>query len=141
MDFIKIALAVSGLAINSILDLRRKRISLLVTIFYGLLGVGYQITNKEMGVWMMVSLLPGLLVLAFAKLSKEKIRYGDGLILLALGCYLNIEEMALVCMIAVCFAGILALILLVFFHKGRNYVIPFVPFLLCGYVLEVLLCG
>lgn len=141
MDFFKIALAVSGLAINSILDLRRKRISLLVTIFYGLLGVGYQIATDKIGGWMVVSLLPGLLALFLAKLTKEKIGYGDGFILLALGCYLNIEEMVLVSMVAVCFAGILALILLVFFHKNRDYAIPFVPFLLCGYVLEVLLWG
>ena len=86
MDFIKIALAVSGLAINSILDLRRKRISILVTIFYGLLGVGYQIITHKIGGWMIVSLLPGLLVLTFAKLTKENSGYGDDFILLPLGC-------------------------------------------------------
>lgn len=141
MEIIKIGITISGLLWNSISDLKEKRISLLVTGFYALTGVGYQIINKQMGSWMVVSLLPGLLVLAFAKITREKIGYGDGFLLLSLGCYLNIEEMLLVCMIAVCLAGVIALILLVFFHKGRDYAIPFVPFLLCGYVMECFLCG
>lgn len=140
MEMLKIGITISGLLWNSISDLKEKRISLLVTGVYALIGVGYQIINKQMGSWMVVSLIPGLLVLAFAKLTREKIGYGDGFLLLSLGCYLNIEEMVLVCMIAVCLAGVIALILLVFFHKGRDYAIPFVPFLLCGYVMECFLC-
>ncbi len=141
MEMLKIGITISGLLWNSISDLKEKRISLLITGFYAVIGVGYQIINKQMGSWIIVSLIPGLLVLAFAKLTREKIGYGDGILLLSLGCYLNIEEMVLVCMIAVCLAGIIALILLVFFHKGRDYAIPFVPFLLCGYVMECFLCG
>lgn len=141
MEMLKIGITISGLLWNSISDLKEKRISLLITGFYAVIGIGYQIINKQMGSWIIVSLIPGLLVLTFAKVTREKIGYGDGILLLSLGCYLNIEEMVLVCMIAVCLAGIIALILLVFFHKGRDYAIPFVPFLLCGYVMECFLCG
>ncbi len=141
METVKIGITISGLIWNSILDLREKKISLMVVIFYALIGMGYQIINKNLGFWIVAALIPGLLALAFAKLTREKIGYGDGLLLLALGCYLAIEELVLVCMIAVCLAGTVALILLLFFHKGRDYAIPFVPFLLCGYIMECFLCG
>ena len=141
MEWIKNGMIIAGLVWNSILDLREKRVSLLVTVLYGLLGIGYQILQKEIGFWMIASFLPGLSALALAKLTREKIGYGDGFMLLALGCYIRLEEMAWVCMIAVCLAGLFALILLAFFHKKRDYAIPFVPFLLLGYVMETYLCG
>jgi prepilin signal peptidase PulO-like enzyme (type II secretory pathway) len=65
-------------------------------------------------------------------MTGQKVGYGDGLLLLALGCYLVWEDMLLMCMAAVFCGGIWGLVLMIFFHKNKDYEIPFVPFLFLG---------
>ena len=74
-------------------DLREKKISLLylkigagVALMFLLWGIGNQ-GIKIMDI--LVSCLPGILFLSLAKLTKEKIGEGDGLLFLIIGCCLE----------------------------------------------------
>lgn len=78
------------------------------------------------------SLLPGILFLLLSFLTREKVGYGDGLLLLVLGLCVGFRS----CLIDVCIgligASIFALGLLVFRKAQRNSEIPFIPFLVMG---------
>lgn len=78
------------------------------------------------------SLLPGTLFLLLSFLTREKVGYGDGLLLLVLGLFVGFRS----CLIDVCIglicASAFALILIVFRKAQRNSEIPFVPFLAIG---------
>lgn len=82
--------------------------------------------------------VPGLVCLGLGWLTKEGIGYGDGLMLLCLGCFLSLQQLLSVCLSALTLAGIAAMLLLLVFHKGRKTEIPFVPFLLAGYGISLL---
>lgn len=140
MEIIELLLAASGLVINTILDVKFKKISIRVTVIYGLLGIVFQIVKQTVGLWMLSSLFPGLIAILLARVTGEKIGYGDGLLILAMGCYFTISELSYICMTAVCMAGVVALLFLVVLKKSKDYAIPFVPFLFWGYVLECLIC-
>jgi leader peptidase (prepilin peptidase)/N-methyltransferase len=126
--------ALAGLLWLSAEDLCRKEISLLPVIGMAAIGAGCSLLGGDWtDVSVLLRFLPGLLVLLLARLTDESIGYGDGWVLLALGCFLDPEDLVSLCMAAISCAGIAALFLLLVLHRGRHAQIPFVPFLLLGY--------
>ena len=136
MELVGTCLCGSGLLINGVIDLREKQVSLWITVLYGIVGIFWRIYCGTLSWNLLAALVPGAFCLIFAKLTGEKIGYGDGFMLLAAGCHLDWRQMLFMCMAAITCAGIVALILCLFFHKGKNYEIPFVPFLFLGYMME-----
>ena len=124
------------LCIQSYWDLRYKEIPSVVSVIGGLLGACIWCWTDKNGIEMVLSLLPGILCLFCGWISKEEVGYGDGILLCVLGIYYTLEELVVIGMIAIGSAGICGLVLLILFHKNRRYEIPFVPFLLLGWVIE-----
>lgn len=83
--------------------------------------------------------LPGLLMLVAGYLSKEAVGYGDGGMLICCGIYLTFSESMMLMIISLLLAAGSAGILLVFKRISRKEPLPFLPFLLAGYV--ILLAG
>lgn len=82
-----------------------------------------------------LGLLPGIFMLILAWSTRESIGYGDGLVILCMGCFYALGEMMAIVMIAITIAGIAALGLLIFGHKNRKSEFPFVPFLLGAHLV------
>jgi leader peptidase (prepilin peptidase)/N-methyltransferase len=132
MEWFGLGLEFAGLAVNGIMDIRSREISLWITGIYAAAGLLWRFCAGTLTWEILFSLIPGILCLGAAKLTGEKVGYGDGFLLLALGCYLVWEDMLLLCMAAVICGGIWGLVLIIFFHKNKDYEIPFVPFLFLG---------
>ena len=139
MEQFKELVLISGLLFNSILDIRKKRVSVIVIIIMGVCAVAYNFyynlfTLPES----LLSFVPGIIMLILAFLSDESIGYGDGVLMLCLGLFAGMEEIFLICMLAVSVAGIMAMIFVFICHKRKDYEIPFVPFILLkAFVLSV----
>ena len=123
-----------------VFDIKSKRLPLWIT------GAG---VGVGMILWMIegscdfmrfTSIIPGILCLVIAKVSREAIGYGDGLLLCMMGFYLECLTLIGICLWAFTLAGILGLFLLVTKRKKGKQEIPFVPFLFLGFLLEVILC-
>lgn len=122
-------------------DLREKEIPVWVTILGGILGLILSVFEERTMLDMVYAFLPGIFCLFFAKISREAIGYGDGILLCGLGCMYSIEKLLSICMIASVLGGITALVLFIFFHKKGNYEIPFVPFLFLGWLVDTMMVG
>jgi leader peptidase (prepilin peptidase)/N-methyltransferase len=128
--------ALAGLILLSAEDLIRKEISLIPVGIMAAVGALCSVLAGEWtGIYVLLQFLPGVLVLIFAKISREYIGYGDGWVLLSLGCFLSVDDLVGMCMISLTCAGFVALFMLLVMHRGRRTQIPFVPFLLIGYVV------
>ena len=77
--------------------------------------------------------------LAVSVITKGALGMGDGWLMMALGTALETEEFLIMLLIGLGCSAVWAGILLVVLHRGRNAEIPFVPFLLLGYIGGVLL--
>lgn len=77
----------------------------------------------------------GYLCLYWLGVQEKSIGYGDGLVILCMGCFYALGEMMAIVMIAITIAGIAALGLLIFGHKNRKSEFPFVPFLLGAHLV------
>ncbi|MDF2513015.1 MAG: putative rane protein [Herbinix sp.] len=123
------------LILSSIQDLLKKRIGLWIIILGGgiicaFIPFYHTITLFDR----LGGVVVGGVVIVISLATGGKIGLGDGLLLcitgIGLGFWSNLELFAL----ALLFAAILSIILMIFRLADRKKSIPFVPFLLLGYV-------
>ena len=122
------------LLFSSFLDIRKREISIPVTLLFGLAGVVYSVRSGRTMTDYLIPLGIGILILGGSVLTRGQVGMGDGWMLLALGCMLRMEcyiQMACIGMLlAAAYSGVLMLV----FRKNRKTEIPLVPFLLLGYI-------
>ena len=122
------------LLFSSFLDIRKREISIPVTLLFGLAGVVYSVRTGRTMTDYLIPLGIGILILGGSVLTRGQVGMGDGWMLLALGCMLRMEcyiQMACIgLLLAAAYSGVLMLV----FRKNRKTEIPLVPFLLLGYV-------
>lgn len=119
-------------------DLREKKISLLylktgagVALMFLLWGIGNQ-GIKIMDI--LVSCLPGILFLSLAKLTKEKIGEGDGLLFLIIGCCLDSKESWMLWQLSLLLSFLFSFLMLIMKkYKGESQ-IAFIPFVWFAHV-------
>ena len=129
-------IAVAYMGICAAFDMRSREIPLLWIMIGIAASAGFGIwriaegavTITEAG----ISLLPGGFFLLTGYGTKEKVGYGDGLLLLAAGLFLGAYRCFLALCIGLVLSAAAALFLLVFRRADRNSQIPFVPFLPIG---------
>jgi len=120
-------------------DLKNKKIKNTYLITGGISGIIFNIAkigkgNYFLGQWLM-ALLPGLIFLFFAKMTREKIGLGDGMILLILGNFYDISEICIILQAALLFLMIVSTGLLCSKKVPVDYHIPFLPFLWIAHTL------
>lgn len=121
------------LAGNSFTDLRIRRINFRFSCICAFCGVLLCISAGKNPLAVSCALIPGIFMTAAGIFAKEQIGLGDGLVILISGLFLTLPEVLSVCAAASLFSLIPAGIL--FLRRNKNAKIPFVPFLLAGYVL------
>ena len=113
-------------------DIREKSVDVRPILLAGLAGIAIRIIVKDEGIpVLLAALAPGMLLLAVALTSRGGVGTGDGLSLLVLGLYFPPEEVWMILFLALCFGGIMGMLLL-FRGRGRGHSIPFLPCLLVG---------
>lgn len=138
-DGVKELCTVVFLAMNSWLDIRRREISLLLTVVYAGCGIIYSILQGRKIQDVLISAGIGILFLAAGLISRGAIGAGDCWILLALGALLDTETYIRMLCIGFFLAAFWSGILLVIRRKSRKTEIPLVPFLLAGYIGGILI--
>ena len=138
-DGVKELCTVFFLAMNSWLDIRRREISLLLTVVYAGCGIIYSILQGRKIQDVLIPAGIGILFLAAGLISRGAIGAGDCWILLALGALLDTETYIRMLCIGFFLAAFWSGILLVIRRKSRKTEIPLVPFLLAGYIGGILI--
>lgn len=138
-DGVKELCTVIFLAMNSWLDIRRREISLLLTVVYAGCGIIYSILQGRKIQDVLIPAGIGILFLAAGLISRGAIGAGDCWILLALGALLDTETYIRMLCIGFFLAAFWSGILLVIRRKSRKTEIPLVPFLLAGYIGGILI--
>ena len=127
------------LAMNSWLDIRRREISLFLTVVYAGCGIIYSILQGRKIQDVLIPAGIGILFLEAGLISRGAIGAGDCWILLALGALLDTETYIRMLCIGFFLAAFWSGILLVIRRKSRKTEIPLVPFLLAGYIGGILI--
>ncbi len=124
------------LFMQSIWDIRTKKIPLWISLGLGGCSFFYSLCCQRECLCFLLALLPGVCCLILSFCTRESIGYGDGILLCSLAMLYSLEEMTVLILIAVFLAGIIGVVLLTVFHKNGKYGLPFVPFLFLGWLLS-----
>lgn len=76
----------------------------------------------------------GIVLLAFSYFSREALGVADGIVIFACGIAFGLQEIVALCFLASLYAGVFSMVLLLTKKAERKSRIPFLPFLLLGYV-------
>lgn len=129
------------LAVCAVFDGLQKQIPLAV-VWLGMLSAICLRAGGVMGevnlLSVALSLVPGAVFFLLGFISREKVGYGDGWVLLMMGLFLDLPRCFLILLTGLMIESAAALILLVFRKVRRDKEIPFCPFLLLG--MGVVLC-
>ncbi len=124
------------LTICSVTDILKKQIYMKVIIPFFSLGLALFFIKSDLSVIEeLTGILLGVLLLILARLSSERIGYGDALMVMVSGAYLGIFLNIKLLMWALFISALFSLLLLILKKAGRYTQIPFAPFLLISYFL------
>lgn len=124
------------LLLSALIDVRKREIPVALPAIAFAVGVLLQLFFGEVKLY---ELLPGcipgcaLILLSFA--TRQAVGLGDGLTFLALGVYLSLPETLLLLLIALTAAAAFGGILIAMKKKKKKEELPFLPFVLAGYVV------
>lgn len=120
-------------------DWKEQNICLYMPIAAGVVGLILHLLFWERT---MIDLLLGVVigvgVLLIAWVSRECVGAGDGIMLMISGIYLGFWGNLELLLTALLLVGIAALFLIVVKRKGKNYRVPFLPFVLVAYLIQLI---
>ena len=124
------------LSITAVDDIKSRQVRVLEIIFFGLIGIIFNMIRKPHSLPSVLGgVMVGTLVYIFSILSKEKIGRGDGLVLMAVGIYLGFADTLELLWVSTILAAIIGTIFVKKHKANMDIELPFVPFLLMGYLL------
>lgn len=123
------------LGIISIIDFSTKKIPVVVLIVMGIVGIISSIYAQQSIMSVAVALIPGIVLMAAAFLTREQIGYGDAAVVTLMGLFVTVDIVCSTMVMGLTIAGIISVILIASGRVRRKMQIAFTPFLLLGYGL------
>lgn len=122
------------LFISAVLDIKRRRISLLLVFLFAVIWIVSVFRNDAQAfITGTIGMIPGIVLAAISILSGEKIGMGDAITVTLCGVYLGVYPVLMLLMISFILTTMVGVIL-IFLHKAkRDSYLPFVPFLAIAY--------
>lgn len=120
----------------TITDLKSKTIPIWWTVVFGISAMIYQIFWKKQKLEaILFSMIIGVTLLVAAKISNQRIGYGDGIIFLILGLWIGFWDGISLLFFSLILSSIISVYLVIVRRKGRDYRIPFIPFVTAAYII------
>ncbi len=137
-----ISAGLTGIMINSAFlgilsfeDIKRKKVGLIPIALLAAsnaaicICMGRELTEVALGI------LPGIFAILVSLCTKGKLGLGDGLVLVATGLVCDWEEVLGFWLIALVLSSLLGIVLMMLKKAGLKTALPFLPFLLVGFLL------
>lgn len=126
------------LGVLSVEDVRKKEIHRDVMILFGIAGVVFHLAFQRISIGdLFGGLLVGCGMLVISYFSGGRVGIGDGVLFVVTGIFLGFRGNLVLLWCALMLMGVYALVLCLTGHLGKREKIPFVPFVLLGYVLMI----
>ncbi len=126
------------LTAGTFFDLRKRSVPLILYILFGIAGIPLCLLFKDpAALWdQLLGLLPGLVFIGISLISDGKLGMGDSLAILITGIYLGGSGSAFAVLTAMFITSVFSVILLVSKKGSKKTELPFMPFLLSGFIIQ-----
>lgn len=139
VNYIKEVCVLAFLGMNSWIDIRKRQISLLITAVFAGCGIIWTIYTRSVALDFLLCAGTGLVFVGISILTDGSMGMGDGWIIMALGTMMRPAEFFTMLFVGMLCSAVFAGIMLMVFRRKGHMEIPFVPFLLAGYLGGILL--
>ncbi len=128
--------ALMMLALCSYTDIKKRKVMMPVIWTAETVSLVIHLICRDTGCReFIISLIPGILLLAVSRLTKGKIGEGDAFVIMALGIMTGWQSSVRTLMNGLVSASLFG-IYLIFKNNGKKDIkLPLVPFILCGYII------
>lgn len=124
------------LLIEGIRDIKKREISMISVIITSMIGFLLRIPNiADVWLGLIGGVIVGVIFLLISKFTKERIGYGDGWVLLTAGICLGFRGVICLLSASLFIASVFSIALLLVRKVGRKTELPFVAFMIPGYIL------
>ena len=136
--FMQLFLYTAGLAVMVLLaieDLRFLKLNMPVIWLMSLTAVVLRIISQE-DIWsILLSFIPGLLLILISGITRGTVGLGDGFAVMMVGACLDFFRTVGVVSVSLILLSVGALVMLIFKKAGRKTIVPYMPWLLGPYIL------
>ena len=137
-QMLRYGLTVVFLLIGTWQDIKTRKIEVGWLFFFGTIGILINIIfHAAWQIWI-TGMIPGLVILLFAKFSGEQIGYGDGLIITVTGLFLTGIENISLFLVGLFLCAICTIVLFFTGKVERKTTLPFVQFLMAAFLIQIL---
>lgn len=120
---------------SAAVDIKKREIPIWVFLLLGSIALTGSMICEGHGLYQVAAgSVPGIVLLAMAKITDQSIGYGDGIVLAEIGCLTGAGRSMIILAGALALAGIFSLGMLTVKKVDKRYKIPFIPFLTVAYV-------
>ncbi len=127
------------LGILSVEDIKSHKVRDILVLSFALIGVLMHVIFQRIGTFDVIGGMgTGVAVLIISKSTGEKIGIGDGLVLMLTGIFLGFWRNIALIWISTTFLAIYGGIMIMAKKKGKDDRIPFIPFLMAGSLLMLI---
>lgn len=135
MEFISGTALLAFLGIGAFSDMRRQTIPIWLIIAGAAAGGIVKIFEHDADVIaILLSVIPGAFLLLFAFLTKEKIGYGDGWMIMVTGVFLGLLNNLILLVFALVIFTVYQLAMILAKKATKKSRAPFVPFILISFI-------
>lgn len=122
------------LLMQGLLDARTGYVSVPLLLVQAVVGIGMKCSGELWGQMWGERFFPGIVLLVFSVLSRERIGQGDGWLFLVLGLYLTAVQQVILLLCALFLASMWIIPAFLMHRVDKESGLPFVPFMLAAYV-------
>lgn len=127
------------LAVAAYQDIQEMKINICLPIISAGLGIVWRLIIAHGTLYdIFLGSLTGVICLLISRITGDSVGIGDGLMLVVSGIFLGFWMNITILMLAFGVVGLVGLYMLVIKKKGRNYRMPFLPYLLAAYLCVLL---
>lgn len=117
------------LAYESVIDIRERKIDIRAVLAAGITSMLVGVFFYERPViFILYGIILGGVLIMLARISRQRIGYGDAIIFMVLGMCLEPVRVLGILWVSMLMAGVYGMIKIILFNKDRNLALPFIPF-------------
>ncbi len=138
MEICGVMINCATLFLLSFQDIKRKSVGVIPILMLALINVIFFILIGYEPLRLLTAVIPGLFSVLVSISTDGKMGLGDGLILIALGIACGWDKILAIWLVALVLSAVIGIILIIMKKADIKTSLPFVPFILAGYVSFVI---
>ena len=120
-------------------DIKTKSIPVFLAGLNIIIGIVSSIINKNNFLTYIIFVIFTLVFLTISKLSKEKIGYGDSILLGSLFLFFSLYDIEIILLVSFILFNIIILFICLKKRKFKNISLPFIPFVFIGSLINTII--